>query len=140
MIGFKKARLSWLGWIFPLVFLSPVLFVWVRSGWPQRFPWDSFFQVLALSSWQSFLSTLVSVSLGFLGALGLLSLNKKKLAYFEVISVLPALLPELVILFSLIQITDAVGLFLEGLWGVVFVHGIMNAGLAAVFLNRVFPD
>lgn len=91
-----------------------------------------FFTVL-----QASLSVLGAILIGFIGAIGLLSLNEgKKLYVSEMLLLLPGWLPGVLLLFSVITLVELVTVFPFGLSGVVLVHSLFASGFVAVALAK----
>ncbi len=99
---------------------------------------DELLNVLVLSAAQSVVSSVLIVAFGLAGAIGLLSLKDNR--YFSpwrVLIMSPALLPSAFATISGIHFFKTFGYFTHGFWGVVALHVILYAGLAAVLLERV---
>ncbi|MCB0407788.1 MAG: ABC transporter permease subunit, partial [Bdellovibrionales bacterium] len=100
--------------------------------------WD-WFGVLSYSLLQAGLSAAISLFFGFLGALGLLKIKSQKIfRFFEWVLLLPAFVPQVVIISSVLTIITPLKLEFRGLMPVIFIHIIMNAGMCAVAIERVF--
>ncbi len=80
-------------------------------------------------------SSLLSVALGFLGALALLSLSEKSWPrnILEIIFLLPNFLPSLFVLTFALSVVDP---FPMGTLGIVLVHTMINVGLVSVLWAR----
>ena len=98
----------------------------------------SFVSVFLLTLFQASLSAFLSLFFGLLGSLGLLSLTHKK-SYFliEGVVLLPALIPPLILVLSLIHLFELVRPFPFGLGTLVFAQTLTYTGLCAVALARV---
>ena len=103
--------------------------------WPSPF---SFMSVFLLTAFQASLSGFLSLFFGFLGSLGLLSLAHKK-SYFliEGTVLLPALIPPLLLVLSLINLFELVRPFPFGLGALVCSQTLTYTGLCSVVLARV---
>jgi len=121
--------------VFPFLFLlfefRPLQAVdWLEIGWAFR---NTFIQATA--------SALISLIVGFWCALGLLSFSAAHLrpwrTFLEVLCLLPNFLPTLFILLATLNIINP---FPMGLTGIVLIHTIMNFGLVAVLLSRLFEN
>ncbi len=81
---------------------------------------------------QAFFSSLFSVLIGFVVALGFFCLKKKLLrAVLEILALLPNFLP---VLFTLVAVFNFVDPFPSGILGIVIVHVFIYFGLVAVLL------
>ena len=85
---------------------------------------------------QAALSSLLSLFFGVIGALGLCAFNRRGL-WLEKVTVLPAALPVLFVLNSLLYVFQP---FPFGLVGISLTHAIMNSGLVALNLVRIFEN
>lgn len=100
--------------------------------------WAELLQVALRSGWQAILSAGLALMLGGLGALGLCAIPvSRRLAMTEIFVLLPAWLPPIFVLLSILTVSSLFGGFPYGLMGVVIVHAVSMAGLAAVTLSRV---
>ena len=101
---------------------------------------SEWFFVLLNTTAQAGLSTLLSVVLGAIGALGLSAFQQKqkKLLALEFFCLLPALLPPLVTVFSYMSVTELFFRFPFSLLAVITTHVLMNTGLCAVFFYRTW--
>ena len=123
--------------------LFPFFFVFLFKNFVLHLPSSSEWQRVFLSTFaQAGLSAFLSVSLGILGALGLLSLveKPKKQAMLELFCLLPALVPPLITVMAYINISE---LFMASgypfsFYSVLIVHVLMNIGLSACFFCRLF--
>lgn len=87
---------------------------------------------------QSLSSTLISILLGFVGALGLCALQgNKKLKYFELLCLIPSFIPTLFFVTSILQIIRP---FPFGVAGITITHTMMYAGLVALFYQSVLQN
>ena len=89
--------------------------------------------VLGMTLLQAFLSATLSLALGLIGALGLLSLTTSRWSpWIRTATLLPGFLPPLLVLSSVFLWADKLGWELRGLGAVVFVHALINSGICAV--------
>jgi thiamine transport system permease protein len=122
-----------------LVLLFP-LFNILRYGGLGAFEWEpSLITIVWGAIVQSGLSTIITMSMGTLGAMGLLQLrfrvSQHLFRWFSFLLVVPSFIPPLII----ITLAVATLSFLpRGLWGVVFFHVFMNVGLASLLLYSSF--
>lgn len=87
---------------------------------------------------QSLISSLMTIILGLVGALGLCALQgSKKLKYFEFLCLIPSFLPALFFVAAILQIVRP---FPFGLSGIVLVHVLTYVGLTALFYQSVFQN
>ncbi len=87
---------------------------------------------------QAGLSAGFSVLVGLVLTFSILSESGvKRIHFFEAALLLPNLLPPLVIILSFLSWSKWIGFYPYGMWSVVLVHVLLNAGLVAVSLNRV---
>lgn len=87
---------------------------------------------------QSFFSALLSLTLGTLGALGLVRLAQSKLRTFiEWLCLVPNFVPPLFILLAVLNILQP---FPMGVWGIVLIHSFINIGLSAVIIARAIEN
>jgi thiamine transport system permease protein len=93
--------------------------------------------VIGYSALQSSLSSLITIALGFLVALGFAPLqNSPKKRALELLLLAPGLLPSLIVIVSSLDFISFFGRFPFGFWGVILVHVFMNTGLATVTISR----
>lgn len=118
--------------------LSPFLILFSQFSLGLHFELEEFFQVLQLSFLQAFLSGIFSVSLGFLGAFGILGHPNK--LYREIFLLTPQFIPNLFVIFCFLQLFDHWGGFPFGFWGVVMVHTFMNIGISSVVISRMIES
>lgn len=87
---------------------------------------------------QATLSTALTVVIGFLGALGFIGLSKniseKTTLLLSTFIILPSFVPPLVVV---LLGTQAIGVYLTGLWGIVFFHVLMNVGIIGLILSNI---
>ena len=95
-------------------------------------------KVLIFTVAQAAASAVASMSLAFPAALGLLSIppGSNRLRWSEGLYLLPTLVPGLVTIFSVTKLWSN----LVGWSGIVFVHALINSGLLAVVMARVFRE
>ncbi|MES2770181.1 MAG: ABC transporter permease subunit [Bdellovibrionota bacterium] len=87
---------------------------------------------------QSLASSVVTILLGLVGALGLCSFQgSKKLKYFELLCLIPSFVPTLFFVTSILQIIKP---FPFGITGIVLTHTLMYTGLAALFYQSIFQS
>ncbi len=122
-----------------LLLLSPFLIL-IREigGWAFPLTREALL-ALRFTFLQSVLSVLFSLTLGFLGAQGLLSVkdrwNPRTYKLLEMSLLVPNVLPTLFVILASLQWIRP---FPFGMVGVVFVHSIMNIGLVALMVVRLF--
>jgi thiamine transport system permease protein len=92
-----------------------------------------------LSFAQAFFSTVITLVLGVIGAKGLFWLESRirpaRYALYEFLALLPALLPAL---FLVVPLLNLMPFFPFGFPGVVLLHGMSEASLAAIAVKRIF--
>lgn len=95
-----------------------------------------------ITFFQSAISGLGALVLGFFYFLGLLSIKTKWVkSLFEIIILLPNLFPQLFIVLSLVNLFEkTLGFIPFGFWGVVASHTIVYAGLVALSLSRTVTE
>lgn len=90
---------------------------------------------------QAAASAVLSLVVGFWGALGLLNFSvadgRRWRSFFEILCLLPNFLPTIFVLLATLNVIRP---FPMGLGGIVIVHTIMNFGLVAVILSRLFEN
>ena len=121
-----------LGLLFPLAFFCFRL----RSiAWPEI---SSLSEVFFLTTFQAGLSSILSLILALLGSRGLLFLSKKKYYFFiEGLVLLPCFIPPLLLVLSLVSLTEKIISFPFGLGALIFTQTLTYTGLCAVALTRV---
>lgn len=95
---------------------------------------SEFLSVLSLTLTQSFLSALLSLVLGFVGALGLLHLEQKygvSRKILDGVALLPNFVPPV---FLIVAALSQFGASVRGWSGVLLLHTMMNAGLVSFIL------
>ncbi len=127
--------------VIPLVLLP--FFVFLFKSFSLRLPSSPEWQMVFLSTFaQAGLSAFLSVSLGLMGALGLLSLVGKPLNYVtvELFCLLPALAPPLITVMAYINVSESfmASSYFFSFYSVLVVHVLMNTGLSACFFCRLF--
>tara|TARA_B100000749_G_scaffold279661_1_gene273024 strand:+ start:7045 stop:8493 length:1449 start_codon:yes stop_codon:yes gene_type:complete len=128
-------------WLWIFLFISPYPILLFKVNDFALPPWSEFERVLYLSFVQSFFSASLALIFGFLGALGLLSWSQsKRFESLRTFITLPNFIPPLFVLLSVINIFESVGSFPFGLFGVVFIHVLLNVGLCAVIIERLIRE
>lgn len=116
-----------------LVLLLPVLtLIFKVQNWSLP-EWSEVGPALLSTFLQSFLSAAFTMVLGFMGALGVLSLKARR-TFIEIVLLLPTFLPSLFVLLGCLQIISP---FPFGIFGIVLVHTIIYSGLLAVMIARL---
>jgi ABC-type Fe3+ transport system permease subunit len=125
------------------LFILFLLAVWWPSLWSftnwQYFDWQMFIKNSAVFSsiWQALLSAMITLSLAFLGAWGLVALQTKLppsvFLILEYFILLPSFLPPLIVIVSVLSLFS---FFPFGFWGVVLMHSLFEVGLVAILLSR----
>jgi len=120
------------------LFLAPYLLLlthWNHFSLP---PFEELAWIFKNSLIQSILSSVIAIALGFWWARGLLFLEQKlspsQNRGLEFLILLPNFLPALFLLLILLSVITP---FPFGLTGVILVHALMNASLAALFLKDI---
>lgn len=119
-------------------FLSPIL-IWlvVIKNWST--PGFEWIVPLGRTFLQASLSALISVVLGVLMAMGALSLKSPKTEKFlEFWLLIPNLIPQLFLILAVLNLGFFVPFFRPGLPAVVITHSLLNCGLIALALLRLF--
>ncbi|MDB2425981.1 hypothetical protein N9W41_00385 [bacterium] len=96
-------------------------------------------RVIKGSSLQAFLSATLSIGFGFVGALGLKAIKKKQ-NIFKIILLTPNFLPPLVIILSVLDLTQNYFWPFSGNMDVVFAHAVINIGLCAVLIESIISS
>ncbi|MEO0336019.1 MAG: ABC transporter permease subunit, partial [Pseudomonadota bacterium] len=122
---------------FPLLLMLPFLVILAQVDFdsPQGPGFlVQWLAVLGNSIFQAGLSALLACALGFVFSYGLLafSTHSKARQLLQVLYLLPALVPPITVVTSVLRGADLLGYDFEGLGAVVLTHGLMNAGLVAV--------
>lgn len=119
-------------------FLSPILIWlaviknWNSPGWEWVIP-------LSRTFLQAGLSALISVVVGILMAMGALSLKSQRTEKFlEFWLLIPNLIPQLFLILAVLNLGGFVPIFRTGLPAVVITHALLNCGLIALALLRLF--
>ena len=119
--------------------LLPVLIFFFKISsfqWPNSEEWTN---VLINTGLQASFSTLLPILLGIPGALGLMAFSRSKyIRLLECFCLLPAFLPPLVIVLAYVNVWEWFERFSYSLKSVIFIHALMNTGLASVFLYHLF--
>lgn len=132
----KVIFLSLLLFLFSPFFI--LYFVSVKTFSPALPLWGVIDSIIYFTVLQSFLSLIITLFFGFVGALGILKLrNKMILNTVEILAVLPQFLPTLFIVFSLLPLLDRVEYFFGKLGSIIFVHSFINIGLTAIVFARI---
>ena len=129
---------------FPMRYFIFVVWLLPLAGILQFIPdgfdiqWAEFFWVLKNTIIQAVGSTFFTLSLGFIGSLGLLWLSSvryfKTLVFIEILLIVPSFLPSLFIILASLQMIDP---FPMGRIGIIFVHGMMNFGIISVIMSQL---
>lgn len=135
---FKKTVFQLPALLVILILLFPLLMFLFHLGmlkWPEDVEWlSAFFWTFV----QAGLSALVALALALLGSRGLLGFYKKPYyLLLEGICLIPCLIPPLLLVISLVNITEKGFSFPFGLGALVFVQILTYTGLATVALSRV---
>lgn len=121
-----------------LFLISPFLVILAKSGswtWPKL---SEFFEALVFTSLQAGLSSLGSILVGILGALGLLRVGTSHWRKgVEILFMIPCFLPPLMVILPLMSGASFLHVEVFGLLGIVLVHVIMNLGLVSVLIVRL---
>ena len=122
-------------WIFPLVYIL------VRFGSEVSFDAQEVFWAFKNTFLQSAMSSGFIFIFGLLGAFGLFWLEQWKLPllskFFEIYFILPSFLPPIFVILSCLKFLDP---FPMGIFGIVFVHVVMNSGFAALTFYRLIQQ
>ncbi len=114
-------------------FISPFIILFLKIGSLSSLSFGELFFAIKHTTLQAFLSSLLSLCVGFCGALSLLSLKStQKKRVFEVLIFIPAFLPSLFVVLSFMNFSSS-----EGLWPVIITHTLMNAGFVSVVIFRL---
>ncbi len=121
--------------------LFPIVYVSMQAQWFQ-FEWDPvLFRVALGAVEQSLGSTVLTLALGGLGALGLLGVSsfcrRTPFQIFQFALVLPGFFPPLLVVTLTVKV---LGFLPTGLWSVIFFHVLMNIGLVSVFFFQLIKD
>ena len=121
-----------LGLLFPLIFFC---FRLKSIAWPEI---PSLAKVVFFTTFQSGMSSILSLTLALLGSCGLLSLSKKKYYFFiEGLVLLPCFIPPLLLVLSLVSLTEKIINFPFGLGALIFTQTLTYTGLCSVALTRI---
>lgn len=124
-----------------LLMVAPLAILVAKSGFPDLPPAGRLISAIGFSLVQSSLSTAASLLLGFVGALGLCALPPgKRLSLSEAVILVPTWTPPIFVILSTLSAVTIWLPFPFGLKGVILVHAIMNSGLVAVALGRLFRN
>jgi thiamine transport system permease protein len=123
---------------FLLFLLFPYLFLVSKFGLVKSIDTAELWWALQNSFWQALWSSLGSLLFGFWLCLGFFLLQKKLNSWqrqiFEVLLILPSLLPPLFVLLITMNFIDP---FPVGMLSVVLIHVLVNAGLVALLLKNL---
>ena len=123
-------------WLLCFILSFPTIaLLFFINDW-QWLPFSEWGYVLGFTIYQSLLSSLLSLTLGYWGAWSLLSSKGVTRKYLEVFYLLPNLVPTLFVIISTMSLFDWIGGIPQGAWGIVLLHGIINTGLAAIAFAR----
>lgn len=109
-----------------ILFLSPFLILFGRYPSWNLLPTDELARVFGFTALQAGASAIVSLSLGFVGALGLMAFPRR--TWFRAFALLPNAVPALLVILASMNIWPGI----RGLAGIVIVHTLLNAGIVAV--------
>ena len=102
-----------------------------------HFSFNEFYQALSNAMEQSIISVIITLLLGYMGALGLVSITKSTiLRKIEMVMVLPIFLPQL---FVVISVSNSMFFLFgeyKGLKSILFINTLMNIGLVSVILSH----
>ena len=117
-----------IGFVILLLWLGPFLVLFANSGDWRVPPFDEFSSVLWFTLGQAFLSSVVSLIFGFVGALGLVSLPQNRtLTSAKFFTLIPNVVPTLMVILGAMNVWPGG----RGLAGIIWVHTLLNAGLVA---------
>ncbi len=121
--------------------LFPIVYVSLQAQW-FHFEWDPvLFRVAVGAMQQSLGSTVLTLVLGGLGAIGLLGVSsfcrRTPFQIFQFTLVLPGFFPPLLVVTLTVRV---LGFLPTGLWSVIFFHVLMNIGLVSVFFFQLIKD
>ncbi len=123
---------------FFLFLFFPYFFLAAKFGIVQSIDAPEFWWALKNSFWQALWSALGSIVAGFWLCLGFFRLQEKLNPWlrqvFEVLLILPSLLPPLFVILITMNFVDP---FPVGLLAVVLIHVLINAGLVALLLKNL---
>ena len=130
-----------LGSLFLVLLFSPYLIIAFETGSVDLKLTSSDLYVLWFTILQAFLSSMLSIALGVLGALSLLkcknqypNLNRTLL---RPLCLLPNIVPVLLVLLASLQMINP---FPFGLFGIVLIHGIINIGIVSLSLEKIIRN
>lgn len=128
---------SFIKYLLILALLFPYFVIFSLSNdltWPNP-PFYLFYATFL----QAFLSASLAMTIGFLGALGLLRFQNK--SPLEIWLLLPSFFPSLFVIFGLLTLFSLFPYpFPYGLAGIVIAHSVMYSGLASVVLARAIQE
>jgi thiamine transport system permease protein len=109
--------------------------IWKLEDWgfPQI---DEALRALLFTFEQAAISAALSVLVGFWGAQGLLRWPTHK-RWLEILFLVPNLFPTLFVLLACLKFFDP---FPFGLVGIILIHVVLNSGLCAVAISRIFES
>lgn len=115
-----------------------ILFFAHSWSWPDT---AALLSVLQSTLSQSIVSAAISLVLGTIGALGLLSFaGQPRYRWFELACLLPGFLPPLLVILPVFRWGSWVGHYPFGWHGIVLVHSLMCIGLVAVAVARLIQS
>lgn len=123
-----------------VLLISPFL-IWISRlnewSWPAIQEW---WRPLKMATAQATLSTLCSFAAGFALFRGLAAARAERRFWAESALLLPNLFPPLFVALSLMSWAPFIGGFPFGLGAVILAHVILNSGLAALAMDRLYQD
>ena len=123
--------------IFLILSFPMLILLFLIKDW-QWLPFSEWSSVLFFTINQAFLSSLLSLILGYWGAWSLIQFSGLTRKYLEIFYLLPNLMPVLFVIISTMNL-----LFFElpqGVWGIVILHGIINTGLVSIAFSRAIES
>ncbi|WP_246845302.1 ABC transporter permease subunit [Bdellovibrio sp. NC01] len=123
-----------------LFLVFPFLFLLTQFRFGGRTDWAELAWAFKNSFLQAFFSAVFALIFGFWSALGLLTFTNHRRHYrmvLEILCLLPNFLPPIFILLATLNVVDP---FPMGITGIVFIHTLMNFGLAAVLLAGLIEN
>lgn len=127
-----------LGWLVFVLWISPFLILLAHVTSLKIPSADRLIPVLQFTLLQSVLSAIGSVFFGTLGALGILSLASRPASERagRMLTIFPNVLPTLFVLLATLNLLPQA----RGLFGIVFIHILLNTGLVATVLAEILAS